>query len=138
MPHLFLNQDNFDANFDFQTQNAIVTKQPHDCNKQVLNVDVISFLTGSGRIVSLLSTQRFIQTTDSKHHFWKYGNIAKDMSVTAPEQLWVSDVTYLLSNKGWMYLSLITDIFSRKIVGYAMIWKQPRLAMYEKWPWQEE
>jgi len=62
--------------------------------------------------------RRYIQTTNSKHHFRKYDNIAKSMTVTAPEQLWVSDITYVRSNEGWMYLSLITDAFSRKIVGY--------------------
>jgi transposase InsO family protein len=64
--------------------------------------------------------RRYIQTTNSKHHFRKYDNIAKGMSVTAPEQLWVSDITYVRSNEGWMYLSLITDAFSRKIVGYSI------------------
>jgi putative transposase len=64
--------------------------------------------------------RRYIQTTNSKHHFRKYDNIAKGMSVTAPEQLWVSDITYVRSNEGWMYLSLITDAFSRKIVGYSV------------------
>lgn len=39
---------------------------------------------------------------------------------TAPEQLWVSDITYIRSQQGWMYLSLITDAFSRKIVGYSI------------------
>jgi len=64
--------------------------------------------------------RRYVQTTNSKHHFKRYGNLAKDMSVTAPEQLWVSDITYVRSNEGWMYLSLITDAFSRKIVGYSV------------------
>lgn len=42
------------------------------------------------------------------------------MSLSAPEQLWVSDITYIRSEEGWMYLSLITDAFSRKIVGYSI------------------
>lgn len=64
--------------------------------------------------------KRYIQTTHSKHHFRKYDNIARDMLVTAPEQLWVSDITYVRSTEGWMYLSLITDAFSRKIVDYSI------------------
>lgn len=64
--------------------------------------------------------RRYIQTTNSKHHFRKYANIAKDMCITAPEQLWVSDITYVRSSEGWMFLSLITDAFSRKIVGYSI------------------
>jgi putative transposase len=66
------------------------------------------------------ASRRYVQTTNSKHHFRKYDNIAKDMSVTAPEQLWVSDITYVRSCEGWMYLGLITDAFSRKIVGYSI------------------
>jgi transposase InsO family protein len=66
------------------------------------------------------TSKRYIQTTDSKHHFRKYDNIAKNMLVTAPEQLWVSDITYVRSSEGWMFLSLITDAFSRKIVGYSV------------------
>src|SRR5690606_29025102 len=53
-------------------------------------------------------------------HFRKYQNLAKDIIPTAPEQLWVSDITYIRSQEGWMYLSLITDAFSRKIVGYSI------------------
>ena len=42
------------------------------------------------------------------------------MVLSAPEQLWVSDITYIRSQEGWMYLGLITDAFSRKIVGYSI------------------
>jgi transposase InsO family protein len=64
--------------------------------------------------------RRYIQTTNSKHFFRKHPNIAKGMNITAPEQLWVSDITYIRTAEGWMYLSLITDAWSRKIVGYSM------------------
>lgn len=57
-------------------------------------------------------------TTNSKHRFYKYPNIAKDLILTMPEQLWVSDITYIKSKEGNLYLSLITDAFSRKIMGY--------------------
>lgn len=57
-------------------------------------------------------------TTNSKHRFYKYPNIAKDLILTKPEQLWVSDITYIKSKEGNLYLSLITDAFSRKIMGY--------------------
>lgn len=68
----------------------------------------------------ILPARRYVQTTNSKHHFRRYENLAKDMSLSAPEQLWVSDITYIRSEEGWMYLSLITDAFSRKIVGYSI------------------
>jgi putative transposase len=64
--------------------------------------------------------RRYVQTTHSKHWLRKYPNRAKDLAVTAPEQLWVSDITYLKSEEGNCYLSLVTDAYSRKIVGYSI------------------
>lgn len=57
-------------------------------------------------------------TTWSKHPFRKYRNLIKEFTPTAPNQLWVSDITYLKTQQGFVYLSLITDAYSRKIVGY--------------------
>ena len=58
------------------------------------------------------------KTTDSYHRFHKYKNLVKDMTVTAPNQVWVADITYIRTINGFCYLALITDMFSRKIVGY--------------------
>jgi len=58
------------------------------------------------------------KTTDSYHRFHKYNNLVKDMEATAPNQVWVSDITYIRTVNGFCYLALITDMFSRKIVGY--------------------
>ena len=58
------------------------------------------------------------RTTNSYHRFYKYKNIIKNMKVTRPNQVWVSDITYIRTVKGFCYLALITDMYSRKIVGY--------------------
>ena len=58
------------------------------------------------------------KTTDSYHRFHKYKNLVKDMVVTAPNQVWVADITYIRTINGFCYLALITDMYSRKIVGY--------------------
>ena len=58
------------------------------------------------------------KTTDSYHRFHTYNNLVKDMEVTAPNQVWVSDITYIRTLNGFCYLALITDMYSRKIVGY--------------------
>jgi putative transposase len=60
----------------------------------------------------------YAKTTNSYHHFHKYNNLVKDMKVTAPNQVWVSDITYIRTVKGFCYLALITDLYSRKIIGY--------------------
>lgn len=58
------------------------------------------------------------KTTDSYHHFHKYNNLVKDLEVKAPNQIWVSDITYIRTVNGFCYLALITDLYSRKIIGY--------------------
>jgi transposase InsO family protein len=59
-------------------------------------------------------------TTLSKHRFKKYPNIVRDFIPVAPNQLWVSDITYIHLTEGFAYLSLITDAYSRKIVGFCL------------------
>jgi len=57
-------------------------------------------------------------TTLSRHRFKKYPNIIRDFIPIAPNQLWVSDITYIHLANSFAYLSLITDAYSRKIVGF--------------------
>lgn len=57
-------------------------------------------------------------STNSRHSFKKYPNQVKDVQPTAPNRIWVSDITYIEANKGFNYLSLIMDAYSRKIVGH--------------------
>ncbi len=61
---------------------------------------------------------RYKVTTDSKHAFRMYDNLASGFKPTGPNQLWVSDITYIRLRKGFCYLSLITDAYSRYVVGY--------------------
>ena len=58
------------------------------------------------------------RTTNSFHRFYKHKNIIKDVLVNRPNQVWVSDITYIRTVKGFCYLALITDMYSRKIIGY--------------------
>jgi transposase InsO family protein len=58
------------------------------------------------------------RTTNSHHRFYKYNNIIKDLKITRPNQVWASDITYIRTVKGFCYLALITDMYSRRIVGY--------------------
>lgn len=59
-------------------------------------------------------------TTNSNHWFLKYQNLIKDLDITRRNQVYVSDITYISTYDGFCYLSLITDVYSRKIVGYAL------------------
>lgn len=59
-------------------------------------------------------------TTESNHPYRKYPNLIKEFIPIAPNQLWVSDITYIVIGESFAYLSLITDAFSRKIVGFCL------------------
>jgi transposase InsO family protein len=60
----------------------------------------------------------YCRTTDSRHGFGIYGNILKDAVLTGPCQAVVSDITYIRTMEGFMYVSLVMDAFSRAILGY--------------------
>lgn len=62
--------------------------------------------------------RKFVKTTNSRHRFRRYKNVLKSRLITAPNQAWVSDITYLRVGNRFVYLFLITDAYSRKIVGW--------------------
>lgn len=62
--------------------------------------------------------RKYVSTTDSYHRFRVYNNLLKDRMLTKAHQAWVSDITYIRTSGGFVYLFLITDIYSRKIVGW--------------------
>ena len=66
--------------------------------------------------------QRYrVQTTDSKHdHPIAPNRLAEAPKATATNQIWVADITYIETQEGWLYLAAILDLYSRKIVGWAM------------------
>ena len=64
--------------------------------------------------------RRYIQTTMSKHWLRKWPNIIKEKAVAHPDEVWVSDITYIKTQQGNCYLNMITDAYSRKIMGYAV------------------
>lgn len=60
----------------------------------------------------------YTKTTNSFHRFYKYKNLIKDLEINRPNQVWVADITYLRTQTGFCYLALVTDLFSRKVLGY--------------------
>ena len=65
-------------------------------------------------------TKRFFITTDSKHFFFKSPNLLTDLKITHSEQVFVSDITYIKTDQGHAYLALVTDAYSRKIMGWSL------------------
>jgi transposase InsO family protein len=69
----------------------------------------------------LIRKRRYrIRTTYSNHWLRKYPNLIKDFTPDGPHQLWVSDITYIETEQGFTYLFLITDAYSRKIIGWSV------------------
>jgi transposase InsO family protein len=58
------------------------------------------------------------RTTDSRHSLPVFHNPVKDMELTGPNQAWAGDITYIRTDEGFLYPSLLTDLWSRKIVGF--------------------
>jgi len=64
--------------------------------------------------------KKYKTTTDSKHYFWKYKNRIKDLEITRPEQVFVNDITYIRVRDQFAYLFLVTDAYSKKIMGWSI------------------
>jgi putative transposase len=65
--------------------------------------------------------RKFAVTTDSSHALKIAGNLlGRDFTANRPNQKWVADITYIPTKMGWLYLAVVMDLFSRRIVGWAM------------------
>ncbi len=105
--------------------------QPREGGKKIYEAlkeyfQILEFKVGRDKLFDILREKdmlvkrkrSFVKTTNSYHRFHKYNNLIKDLSITKTNQVWVSDITYIRLTHGHCYLALITDVFSRKIVGY--------------------
>lgn len=91
------------------------------------------FPTGKERVVRLMQEngikakhkRRFKVPTDSKHNLPIAPNLLdRDFAPAAPNQIWTSNITYLWTDEGWLYLAIMIDIFNREVVGWSL---KPRM-----------
>lgn len=102
------------------------TRKVYYLIKDQLNVSGLKF--GRDKLFDLLREcgllihpqRRYIQTTMSRHWMRKWPNLIKGKAINEPDEVWVSDITYIKTEEGNCYLNMITDVHSRKIVGYAI------------------
>jgi transposase InsO family protein len=81
---------------------------------------------GRDRFFGVLRAKRLLleplpatpRTTDSRHSLPVFHNLVKDLTLDGPNRAWVADITYIRTDEGFLYISLVTDLWSRKIVGY--------------------
>ena len=70
---------------------------------------------------AIMARPRRARTTDSRHDLPIAPNLVdRDFTTTAPNRIWLADITYVETGEGWLYLSTVMDLYSRKIVGWAM------------------
>lgn len=92
------------------------------------SLDKIGIRCGRDRLNAILKFEgmlvkkkrNYMRTTNSYHRFRKHPNLIKDIEIKHAEQVWVSDITFIRTNQGWLFLSLITDAYSKQIVGYEL------------------
>jgi transposase InsO family protein len=92
------------------------------------SLDKVGIKCGRDRLFTILKYEgllvkkkrNYMRTTNSYHRFRKHPNLIKDIEIKRAEQVWVSDITYIRTTEGFMYLSLITDAYSKKVVGHKL------------------
>jgi len=62
----------------------------------------------------------FVATTDSNHSFALYPNLISGMTVTGPDQVWATDITYIRIRNGFVFLAVVIDLFSRRVIGWSI------------------
>jgi transposase InsO family protein len=72
-------------------------------------------------IRAITARPRRVRTTDSRHDFPIAPNLLeRNFTAAAPNRIWLADITYIETDQGWLYLATVMDLYSRKIVGWAM------------------
>mgnify|MGYP000544179896 CR=1 FL=1 len=86
----------------------------------IRNHKTIAKLMRENKIRSIVN-RKFKATTNSKHNLAVFDNILnRQFIVTKPNYAWVSDITYVATNEGWLYLATVIDLYSNKVIGYSM------------------
>jgi putative transposase len=95
-----------------------IARELHDRGMPVNRKRVVRIM----REDNLLAVQPrwFVRTTDSEHKLEVYLNLARHMKLTGVNQLWVADITYIRLQREFVYLAVLLDVFSRKVVGWAL------------------
>lgn len=94
----------------------------HELAKEGVKVSIkkVNKIMKNNNLVCLHSKKFKVVTTNSKHSLPVADNkLNREFSATRPNQTWVADITYIKTLSGWLYLAIVLDLFSRRIVGYA-------------------
>jgi len=96
-----------------------ITEQLHDEGYKVSRPRVGRLMRHNG--ICAVSKKKFKVTTDSNHNYPVSPNLLnRDFSTIEPEKVWVSDLTYIFTQEGWLFLTVIIDLYNRMVVGWSM------------------
>ncbi len=94
---------------------AALKARGHACSENT----VAKFMKAQG--IQARTRKRFVRTTDSKHTLAVAGNVlGRAFDPAGPNEAWCADITYVGTREGWLYLAVVEDLFSRRIVGWSM------------------
>lgn len=97
---------------------GLIKKDLQKMNIKAGRIKLNTILREHGMLVRKKKTA--VITTNSRHRFRKYPNLIKELEIIQPEQVWVADITYIHTDDGFNYLHLITDAYSKRIVGFEL------------------
>lgn len=86
----------------------------------IVNHKLVRRIMREDNLLCLRRRRKFVITTDSRHSFPVYPNLAKGMTLTGINQLWVADITYIRLETEFVYLAAVLDAYSRRVVGWAL------------------
>jgi putative transposase len=91
-----------------------------EANNMLVGRKRVARLMKEGGLCALFK-RRFVKTTDSNHDFPIAPNhLERDFTAPAPDTVWVGDITYIDTHEGWLYLAVLIDLYSRRVVGWSM------------------
>lgn len=129
---------NRDESHHFQENKAMVdivksthaiSKESYGARRHASELTAQGFSCGKFRAKTIMDLagveakqkKRFKATTDSNHSRKVFPNLLKrEFTILAPDTVWVSDITYIRTLSGWLYLAVIIDLFNREVVGWSM------------------
>lgn len=97
---------------------GLIKEDLEHMNIKIGRIKLNSILKEYGMLVR--KKKKSVITTNSRHRFRKYPNLIKEVEISQAEQVWVADITYIRTDDGFNYLHLITDAYSKRIVGFEL------------------
>ena len=109
-------------------QRTALAHRDHGYRRITRLIQRAGFVVGEEKVRGILRTdnllavrrRKFVVTTDSNHRFRVHPNLAESMEVTAVNQLWVADITYIRLLREFVFLAVVLDAFSRKVIGWEL------------------